>query len=65
MTYGLTITHGRERADPIASKAKEALDALFVEYFTMLGANIPKFIPAKPSIRVDIGKKCRKGWLET
>lgn len=45
MTYRLTSTHGKEQAYFIASKAKEAIDMLFIEYSTMLRGNIPKPTP--------------------
>lgn len=65
MTYELTLAHGREKADFITSKAQDTLDALFVEYSTILGGNISKPTPnAQPPLGVGVGTKCRKGEVE-
>lgn len=48
----------------ISSRTKQVILALFVEYSTMLGGNIPKSTPVQPSLRVEVGTKHRKGWIE-
>lgn len=64
LTYGLTLFYGSERANSIALKVKKAFDALFVEYFTMLGGNISKPTSnAQSLLRVQVEKKLRMSGL--
>lgn len=55
-THGLTLTLGRKRANLITLKAKEAHDALFIQYSTIIGDNILKLIPNAQSL-IDVGIK--------
>lgn len=64
MSYELTLAHGREEANSIASKLKKALNAVLVEYYTMLGGDIPKHTSMQPSLEVEVGNKRKNGWLE-
>lgn len=66
MTYALPLAHGRKQADLIASKAKETLDALFVEYSMIKDGNILKLTPnvqfvLKVRVKKNVGMDCLKG----
>lgn len=64
MTYGLSMTHGKEQADFLSSKATQAIDTLFVEYSTMLGGNIPIPSPTQPFLRIEVVNNHRKRWIK-